>query len=212
MDIGVAFGTGLLAGFAVAVPLGAIGVLLIEEGIQRGLRGALPAAAAVASVDAAYCATAVFLSALVAPAIALWMPWPTILGGLALVAIAVWGLRRGLAEPPLGDITGLSARNARHRFQLFFGLTLINPATLTYFAAATTGLTELTSDVFSALAFIVGVGLASFGWQALLVTAGALLRRRTSPRIRRATTILGNAIVAALGLLMIVTAGAKFFP
>ena len=37
---------GLVAGFGIAMPLGAIGVMLMLEGAERGVRSALEAAAA----------------------------------------------------------------------------------------------------------------------------------------------------------------------
>lgn len=47
MNPGVALTSGVVAELAVAVPLGASGVLLLREGVERGLRGGLPAATAV---------------------------------------------------------------------------------------------------------------------------------------------------------------------
>ena len=51
MDFSVALLAGMVAGLALAAPLGAIGVLLLQEGVIRGLRRGLPGAAAVATLD-----------------------------------------------------------------------------------------------------------------------------------------------------------------
>lgn len=224
MELGAALGTalggGVLAGLAVAAPLGAIGVLLIEEGIQRGVRRGLPAAAAVASVDVLYSAAAVFGGSVAAPLLARWMPWPSAVGGLALLAIAGIGFWRGgshlgssATETPAASPAASDAAigNGWRRFMLFFGVTAINPATLIYFAAIAAGLADLTSNasteaVLISVAFVAGVGTASFTWQALLVSAGGLLRSRSSPRMRRATAIIGNTVVAGFGVLMVVHA------
>ncbi|MGV8908240.1 MAG: hypothetical protein ACOH1Y_04600 [Propionicimonas sp.] len=42
---------GLLAGLGIAVPLGAIAVLLVNEGVSRGFRGGWPGALAVGVID-----------------------------------------------------------------------------------------------------------------------------------------------------------------
>ena len=50
--------SGLVAGWGVAIPLGAIGVLLVDLGMRGGFRHAAPAAAAVATADLLYAAVA----------------------------------------------------------------------------------------------------------------------------------------------------------
>ncbi|GAA3816006.1 LysE family transporter [Cellulomonas soli] len=52
---------GLLAGLAVAVPVGPVGVLLLREGLLRGTRVAVGAALGVATVDATYALVAVLV-------------------------------------------------------------------------------------------------------------------------------------------------------
>jgi arginine exporter protein ArgO len=208
MGIGTAVMTGLVAGLAVAMPLGAIGVLLVQEGALRGPRRALPGAAAVASVDTLYCALAVLVGGVAAPLVASWRPWPALVGGVALLVIAAIGLRRGLVGQrgqPAPDEPGVLAPGG-HRYALFFGLTMINPATLVYFAAIMSGLAGLTGHPTTAAAFVVAVGAASFGWQALLVAAGGLLGGRTGPRVRRATVVVGNVVVAVVGVVTLVRA------
>ncbi len=224
MGTAAALAGGIVAGLAVAMPLGAIGVLLVQEGALRGVRRALPSAAAVAAVDALYCALATLLGGAVGPRVAAWGAWPGLAGGAALLVVAGVGLRRGLAARPgpaasdeaVGGCVGGRARRAVpgggraaggwRRVVLVAGLTAVNPATLACFAALVTGLAALTSRPATAVAFVGGVGLASFGWQALLVVVGGLLGGRTGPHTRRATTVAGNAVVAALGVLTLLRA------
>ena len=215
MGTGAALASGLVAGLGVAMPLGAIGVLLVQEGASRGARRALPGAAAVATVDALYCALALLLGGVAAPRVTAWQPWPALVGGVALLVVAAVGLRRGLARrdgEALDEATGLrpalaevpdATPAALRRYALFFGLTAVNPATLVYFTALASGLALLTDRAATAMAFVAGVGAASFGWQALLVVVGGLLGGRTGPRARRVTTVAGNAVVAFLGVVML---------
>jgi arginine exporter protein ArgO len=215
MGTGAALASGVVAGLGVAMPLGAVGVLLVQEGASRGARRALSGAAAVASVDALYCALALLVGGVATPRLTAWRPWPALVGGVALLVVAGVGLRRGLArrdgEAP-DEATGLrrgpaEARDATpaalRRYALFFGLTAVNPATLVSFTALASGLALLTDRPTTAGAFVAGVGAASFGWQALLVVVGGLLGGRAGPRVRRATTVVGNAVVALLGVVML---------
>ncbi len=106
----------------------------------------------------------------------------------------------------LGDGTNPPTGTGWHRFALFLGLTAINPATLIYFGAITVGMADLLRSPLAAGLFVAGVGTASITWQLLVVAAGALLRGRLTPRARRITALIGNVIVAGLGVAMIVGA------
>ncbi|WP_138946098.1 LysE family transporter [Plantibacter sp. M259] len=207
MDVLLALLAGSVAGLAPAAPLGAIGILLLQEGVTRGLRRGLPAAAAVATVDVAYCTAAVAAGALAGPIVSGWSPWPQLLGGVAVIALGAHGLVQGLrAKPSAGERPAERSGSAHQRYLLFLGLTAINPATLVYFAAILTGLAEFTESGSTAVAFIVGVGLASFSWQALLVALGAGIRRRTGASFRRWTAIVGNGLIVAFGVALIIQA------
>lgn len=205
MEPGAALGAGLVAGLAVAMPLGAVGVLLLQEGALRGVRHGLPGAAAVASVDTLYCALAVLAGGVAAPVVARAAPWPALVGGVALLVVAALGLRRGLSARPAA-MPDERRGAGRQRYALFLGLTLVNPGTLVYFVALMAGLAGLTARPASATAFVVGVGAASFAWQAVLVALGGALHGRMGERGRRATVLAGNAVVAALGAVMLVRA------
>jgi arginine exporter protein ArgO len=210
MDVTFAVLAGAVAGLALAAPLGAIGVLLVQEGVLRGLRGGLPGAAAVATVDTLYCAAAVAAGALVAPVITSWAPWPQIGGGVVLVALGLHGLLNGRRTAQQAGGTAATALTpsgtGRGRYALFLGLTAINPATLLYFAALLPGLKETASSNTGQVGFVVGVALASFAWQALLVALGAGLRHKTGAAFRRWTAVVGNSTVVALGAVLIAQA------
>ncbi|MHA7208948.1 LysE family transporter [Arthrobacter sp. MDT1-65] len=207
MDVFAALGFGLVAGLALAIPLGAIGVLLVGEGAARGFRAGLHAAAAVATVDVLYATVAAGAGAALGPVLAAASPWPEVAGGLVLLALAVHGLRtarRTTTADPGAD----SARQptGTRRFALFFGLTALNPATFLYFASLLTGLAGVTSSGDRIIAFVLGVGVSSLCWQAVLVALGGLLGRATGRGLRRITPIVGNVTIGALGLLIIVRA------
>lgn len=225
MDVLSSLAAGVIAGFGVAAPLGAIGILLLREGLAAGFRAAAPAAFAVALVDTVYCTLAVFAGAAAAPLAASWGPLPAVAGGTALILLGLAGIRqtcRGVPRPAAGARARAAAapeepegraakvRAAKHRpahrgrFALFMALTAVNPVTLLYFAALAAGLRDLLAPPAGPAAFITGVAAASLTWQLGLVFSGAFLRGRASPAVQRGLSLAGHSAVAALGAAAVV--------
>ncbi|WP_291037291.1 LysE family transporter [Herbiconiux sp.] len=205
MGVLVSFVAGGVAGLALAAPLGAIGILLLQEGAARGLRRGLPSAAAVATVDVLYGVAAVVAGSVVGGLVDSWTPWPQIVGGSIVIALGVHGLLSARRpKTPVSRPVGHQQQSLR-RFVLFLGLTALNPATLLYFSGILAGgLDRFTQSPSAAASFVAGVGVASFGWQALLVALGAAVGRRAGPAIRRWTTVVGHGVVVLLGVTLIV--------
>lgn len=205
METLLALGAGIVAGLGLAAPLGAVGILLLQEGLAWGFRAAAPAAAAVAAVDAAYCILALGLGSAAAPAIALLGPWPALLGGAVLVVLGGMGLAKTFRRAPMprGNSAPRRASGAQ-RFLAFAALTAINPATLLYFIALTAGLGGRTASPAAAATFVAGVALASLAWQSGLVFAGGIFSGRAGARAARWAGAAGHGCVAGLGLAALV--------
>lgn len=196
---------GAVAGFAIAIPVGAIAILIIQTGIRRGLRQALAAGAGTATADLVYAATAIVAGLAVAQLIAPIQAPLRIVAGLVLIGLGLVGLARlrspssevGDAQPPI-----LAHRSVRQTFLLFLGLTLLNPATVAYFASLVVGLPTL-AGAPERIAFVVAVFVASLSWQSLLAYVGALLGRSAGQRLRVPTILFGNGVVIVLGALIL---------
>jgi arginine exporter protein ArgO len=188
------------AGLGVAVPVGAIGVLLIQEGM-RGRRTAVAAACAVAVVDLLYAAVAVALGPLVATVLAGWEAWVRMAAALVLVVIAGRGLRSSFAAEPAGPqqpgpASAAVRPTAAPTFVRFAALTLVNPTTALYFAAMTTAQGAALASPAAAALFLGGVFAASLVWQQLLVAAAAYAGSRFPPSVRAWTFRFGYGLVA----------------
>ena len=200
-----AFGAGLLAGLGIALPLGAIGVLIVREAVERGLRAGASAALAVACVDLGYAVVAVLLGQRVSQALAGWERTIQLVGAAALMAVVVVGLHRMWRSTRPGTATRAAAAPAvpsAHIFGRFVALTAVNPMTAVYFVALTTGLADQVTGNGAGAAFAVGVFLGSLSWQLVLAAGGALAGVRMTDRIRVGVSLAGYAIVTlyALGL------------
>jgi threonine/homoserine/homoserine lactone efflux protein len=195
--------SGLLAGWGVAVPLGAIGVLLVDLGMRAGFRHASAAAAAVATADLLYAAVAAAAGTAGASVLEPHEHTLRLTAAGVLAAVAVLGLRgvrrRAAAAPPPPPAGRLYAR--------FLALTAINPTTVVYFAALIAGLPAVASAPAPAKAvFVLAVGAASLSWQLALAGSGAALHHRLPDSARLATALLGNALVLGLALRMALSA------
>ncbi|HWH24340.1 MAG TPA: LysE family transporter [Candidatus Limnocylindria bacterium] len=191
---------GALAGYGIAIPVGAIAVLIIHTGIRDGLRPALAAGAGAAGADGIYATLAVTLGAAAAGLIAPVETPLRLLAGLVLVGLAVRGLvALRSAREPLADATGALRRSHRRTFAAFLGLTLLNPMTVTYFAALVLGLGRR-DELAEQAVFIIAAFAASLSWQSLLAGFGALVGRGPAHRLRTPTVIVGNLIILGFGL------------
>lgn len=186
---------GAAAGLGVAVPIGAMGVLLIQEGM-RDRRGAVAAAAAVAVVDMAYAAVATALGPLVAAALSGVEAWVRLVSAGVLLTIAgrgLWAARHQTQAPP-PDAGG--GGGAVRTFTRFAALTLINPTTALYFAALTTAQGANLGGGAEGTVFVAAVFVASLGWQQLLVAASSFAGARISATARAWTFRVGYGLVA----------------
>jgi threonine/homoserine/homoserine lactone efflux protein len=201
--------SGLIAGWGVAVPLGAIGVLLVDLGMRGGFRTAAPAAAAVATADLLSAAVAAAAGAAVASVLEPHEHALRLLAAAVLAAVAVLALRAAWRRAKAGDgEPAAPVLPAPHRlYGRFLALTAINPTTVVYFVALIAGLPAVASAPASAKAvFVVAVGVASLSWQLTLAGSGAALHHRLPEHARLYTALAGNALVLGLAVRMALSA------
>ncbi|MFE0579777.1 LysE family transporter [Streptomyces sp. NPDC058874] len=200
---------GAAAGLGVAMPMGAMSVLLLQEAM-RHRRTAVAAAAGVAVVDLGYAALATAVGPRVASHISPVEAWVRLASAAILLAIAAHGLSRartGAAAPPgpgptpdtgaAGAAQTATALRPAGAFARYVALTAINPTTALYFAALTTAQGARLSSGPAGAAFLLGVGAASLLWQQALVALGSLAGAHISATARVWTFRLGYGLVAA---------------
>jgi threonine/homoserine/homoserine lactone efflux protein len=200
-DVMTAFLEGLAAGYGIAIPVGAVAILIVNTALSRGFRLGFMAGAGAATADLLYAALAVLAGSSLAHALApLALPVRAV-GGLALMALAVWGLWKG-RRVPAAPLPEHPSGRAGPIYLQFVGLTLLNPLTIVYFAAYILGRQPAAQGASpaEAAAFVLGAGLASASWQSLLAALGGLARRSVTPRFRTFAVAMGNLIVLALGI------------
>jgi arginine exporter protein ArgO len=198
---------GLLAGYGIAIPVGAVATYLVALTARTSLRTGLAAALGVATADGVYALVAVLGGAAVAGLVApVAGPLRLVSAGILLVLAirgAVLALRshRGATARP---VTPLAPSRA---YVSLLGITLVNPTTVVYFTALVVGDRAGTAvSVLDQVVFVLAAFAASASWQALLAGGGALLGRvLTGPRGRLVTALVSSAVIAALAVRLVLT-------
>jgi arginine exporter protein ArgO len=196
------FVAGALAGWAIAIPVGAIAVLIVELGIRRGFRVAAAAGAGAASADGIYAALAVVGGTALA---AVLEPLERPLRIVAILALLAIGLR-GLVLMTTGARAVPESATMPTRvvptYLRFLGLTLLNPQTVVYFAALILALPEVGRGPGERGAFVAGAFLASVSWQTLLAAVSAVAHHRLPPRFQVGVSLLGNLVICGFTILL----------
>ncbi|MEU8241935.1 LysE family transporter [Actinoplanes missouriensis] len=196
-----AFLAGVVAGYGIAVPVGAIGVLIVGLSARTSLRVGAAAGLGAATADGIYALIAVAggaaVAAMIAP-VAVPLRW---VGAVVLLALAAW-TARGAFRAGAGDIPGVRSTTPLRAYLGVLGLTLLNPATVIYFAALVLGSGGAGGGVW----FVVGAFLASASWQLLIAGGGSLVGRvLTGQRGRLITALTSSLVIAVLAVRLLTT-------
>lgn len=201
---------GLLAGYGIAVPVGAVGTYLVSLTARTCLRTGVCAALGVATADGLYALAATLGGTALAGALRPVLGplrWVCV---LVLLALAAWGAVTAVREyrgHRLAARTAAPAHPGPARAYLgLLGITLLNPTTVIYFAALVLGsqATGPAGPVEQGV-FVLAAFAASASWQVLLAGSGALLGRAlTGHRGRLATALVASGVMTVLAVRMAV--------
>lgn len=194
---------GLVTGWAIAIPIGAVGALLVALTARSSLRVGSSAALGVATVDGAYALVAVIGGAALADRLEPYAGWLRAVSALVLLGIAVLTVWLGRRSPRTSAAAPASARDLRpwQAFAAFVALTAVNPTTVVYFVAVVVGNRHLAEGPAESTVFVLAAFVASASWQLLLAVLGAVLGRSvTGHRGRVVTAWLSGLVIAALAV------------
>ncbi|WP_410656361.1 LysE/ArgO family amino acid transporter [Amycolatopsis sp. lyj-112] len=199
---------GLLAGYGIAIPVGAVATYLVVLTARSGLKIGAYAALGVATADGLYALVAVLGGSRLIPVIqpiAVPLRWVSVvvLLGLAL-HIGITGVRtfRDSAEADVAKPVAIGPLKA---YVSLLGITLLNPTTVVYFAALVLG-SEETAVATGAenTVFVIAAFAASASWQLFLAGGGAVLGKAlTGRRGRLITALASSVLITVLGLRLI---------
>ncbi|MEW1590181.1 LysE family transporter [Micromonospora vinacea] len=201
-----AFLAGLVAGYGVAIPVGAIAILILGLSARTSFRVGAAAALAVATADGLYAAVAVLGGAGLAGIIAPVAGPLRVVAAVVLLGLAghglwhTWSAHRSRRPPTARAGQGMGTPG--WAYAALLGLTLLNPMTVLYFTALVLGRRDTADTGALAVAlFVAGVFLASASWQLIIAGGGTVVGRAlTGPRGRLVTGLVSSALIAALAV------------
>ena len=191
---------GLGIGFAIAVGVGPITLLVVRRTLEHGRVYGLGSGMGVAAADATYGGIAAFglaalTTVLVGARVALGL-----IGGAFLIYL---GWRTMTSRPHEAAAESVDRPGLVGAAVSIYGLTMTNPMTILSFAAAFAGLGIVAGSGLEAALLTIGVWCGSALWWVILTAVVAALRTRVTLRaltwINRAT----GALIFAFGVLAI---------
>jgi threonine/homoserine/homoserine lactone efflux protein len=201
----VAFIRGLIAGVALAAPLGPVAVLCIRRGLARGRTQCFLAGLGAAVADAIFGSIAglgiTYISSLV-------MEYESLIGIVGGVVLLIVGT--GTYRTPVSHITGeIQVQELWRDIMAAFTMAITNPATMLGAAAifAVFGPIDLHTQPIKAFWLVAGVFGGSAGWWLILSQAVGTFRQRFVegglPRLNKICGIIiaacGAAVLAGVG-------------
>ncbi|MEV4760544.1 LysE family transporter [Micromonospora sp. NPDC049559] len=193
---------GMLAGYGVAIPVGAIAILVMGLAARAGWRVGAAAAMGVATADGIYAASAVLggavLAGLIEP-VARPLRW---LAAGVLVWMAGRAAVRAVRDHHAKARSGSGLTTPGRAYGALLALTLLNPMTVVYFAALVLG-RQAADGLGPAgeLLFAAGAFVASASWQLLIAIGGSLVGRLLAgPRGQLATALVSSLLMLVLAL------------
>ena len=175
MDVSF-FLRGIIIGFAIAAPVGPIGVLCIQRTLNRGMSFGFVSGLGAATADACYGIIAAFSVAAVFNFLNAQKVWFSLAGGLYLGYLGIKAFRT-VPENRIETSNGMGRLPA---YLSIFVLTLTNPMTIFAFAAvfAGFGFGNTDGNYLNAVILVIGVFTGSALWWLTLSGITGLIRRR----------------------------------
>lgn len=202
---------GLVAGYGIAMPVGAVATYLVALTARTTLRIGAFAALGVATADGLYALIAALTGSAVTPVIQPIMPPLRWASALVLIALAVRSAARAIRQYRKTQVTtqaGETPISPVRAYVALLGLTMMNPITVIYFAALVlSNQSTAAPDHLQQAVFVLAAFAASASWQLLLVGSGALLGRAlTGSRGRLTTAVTSSTVICILALHLLTTA------
>jgi threonine/homoserine/homoserine lactone efflux protein len=198
------------AGFSVAASPGAVNLLSLRWGLQRGAGVALGIGLGAATVDTFYMALSL-AGVLPLLAAADWLESVLMfVGGGVLLLLGANSMRSGYKGSAQTEVAPTQATLDRAPYALGVSVTLVNPSTIAAWLAISGGILAsadlgsggIPEGIGGALA-VAGVFAGSTTWFAILAAIVAVLRRRAGEAHLRIVGIGAGGVLAGLGILLL---------
>src|SRR3954451_5951533 len=183
-------------GFAVAAPVGPIGMLCIRTTLERGRVAGFAAGVGAAVADAIYGAIGVLGVTAISGIIEAQRVWLELGGGLFVIG---FGIHLGLTRPNYQNSDEIPVSLFADFLKTLL-LTLANPSTILTFMAIFAGVPGAAASSISAVPVtVLGVLLGSAAWWLFLSQGVGFIRRKISDRALTRMNCAAGILLVAFG-------------
>jgi len=190
---------GLAIGFAIAAPVGPVGLLCIRRSIVDGRLAGFVTGLGAATADSIYGLVAALGLTSVTVFLTDHATAFHLIGGIFLLVI---GSATLCARPPQRKTGPIHAPNLRMAFLSTLGITLANPMTIASFIGIFAGFGPglLTTGAVQAIWLVLGVFLGSAAWWLILSGAASWFARHITDGGLHFINFVAGGAIAAFGL------------
>lgn len=199
----ILFLKGLAIGFAIAAPVGPIGILCIQRSLHSGFKIGLMTGLGAALADGTYGLIAGLGLTTVSSLMTKYQVWIQLFGGVFLIYL---GFKLFFKPYHNQTISSSNDKSSWHAFGTTYFLTLTNPATLLSFIAIFAGLGLGTTNpgFVHAVLLVTGITLGSATWWLLLSSSAVfILHKRISKSFLHIINWVSGLIIFIFGVCII---------
>lgn len=194
---------GVLCGFAIAAPVGPVGILTAQRTIQTGMLAGTLSALGAASADTIYGVMAGFGLHFIADIFLENQFWLRLVGGIVMLLVGL----RILRTPPREKPSPVTLNGLAGYFASTFVLTITNPITFLSFGAlfVAADAVVVEGDLPAAWTLVAGVFAGSALWFMSLVAFSHRLRGRFGTDGLRTVNRISAWLVIVLGAVVLLS-------
>lgn len=190
---------GLIIGFAIAAPVGPIGVLCIRRSLVDGWKIGVATGFGAATADAIYGCIAALGLTVISNILVNQQGWFKLIGGLFLIYLGV----KSFLSKPCQDAEEIKPASMMSAYLTTWFLTITNPMTILSFIAIFAGLGLGASTKQSGLWLVLGVFCGSLFWWLLLSSGVNLVRKSFKPAGLIWVNRISGLIIVVFGVIAI---------
>ncbi len=193
---------GLIIGFAMAVPIGPIGIMCIRKTLAEGHSRGMIIGLGAATADSLYSCIAVFGLTFISDMVATQHFWVSLVGGGLLLFLGIRTFRAKRKDP----IIPFDKKGLLGSYISAFLLALTNPVTIFAFVAvfAAFGLGHRL-NIVSACILVLGVFIGSCVWFLTLGYVATLFRKRLDSTGLKWVNRISGALIILSGIIALVS-------
>ena len=194
---------GLMIGFAIAAPVGPIGILCIRRTLTEGRSAGLISGLGAATADAIYGFVAGFGITFISTLLIREQIWLRLIGGVFLFYIGL----KAFFSRPAEETFSMKGNGWLGAYASTFFLTLTNPMTILAFVAifAGLGITNEGGSYLSATLLVLGVFMGSALWWFLLSGGVAMLQEKFNLRELRWVNKVSGVLIILFSLYIFIS-------